>query len=60
MKILLVIALLITYGSIYPGNFTDAGPDALAEFLADRKWVTSLSDLLGNTALFAPFGFIGG
>lgn len=60
MKILLVIALLITYGSIYPGNFTDAGPDALAEFLADRKWVTSLGDLLGNTALFAPFGFIGG
>ncbi len=60
MKIVLIIAVLIAYGSIYPGNFSEAAPDALAHFFSDTRWFTSLSDTLANIALFIPLGLAGG
>ena len=57
MRTLLVIAFLIAYGSLYPGNFSPAGAGAVGKFLTDWGWFTSLGDLLGNVALFFPLGF---
>ncbi len=59
-KILIVLILLITYGSLYPGNFTNTDPDALERFFTDLRWMTSLGDTLGNIALFLPLGVAGG
>lgn len=59
-KILIVLVLLITYGSLYPGNFSHAAPDAFEQFFANTLWVTSIGDLLGNIALFLPLGINGG
>jgi hypothetical protein len=57
MRVLLVIAVLIAYGSLYPGDFSPSrGGDAVGKFLTDWRWFTSLTDLLGNVALFFPLG----
>src|SRR5690242_15701230 len=56
MRALLVIATLIAYGSLYPGDFSSSREGALGKFLTDWRWFTSLSDLLGNVALFFPLG----
>ncbi|SEK30822.1 VanZ family protein [Nitrosovibrio tenuis] len=56
MRILLVIALLIAYGSLYPGDFSSSGKGAVTNFLTDWRWFTSLGDVLGNIALFIPLG----
>jgi hypothetical protein len=59
-KLLAVIAALITYGSLYPFQF--AVPEAHAEAwarLLGGALRTSKGDLLGNLALFFPFGFAG-
>lgn len=58
MKTLLVITLLIIYGSLYPGDFLTPEPDALEKFFTDLRWTTSLSDMLGNVMLFVPFGLV--
>lgn len=60
MRILLVIALLIIYGSLYPGNFSQPEPGVLENFFSDWRWMTSLSDMLGNVVLFIPFGLASG
>lgn len=60
MRILLVIALLIIYGSLYPGSFSQPEPGVLENFFSDWRWMTSLSDMLGNVALFIPFGLASG
>lgn len=52
------VATLIAYGSLFPFHFV-APADfraSLESLLADRKFWTSLSDVLGNVALFMPFG----
>lgn len=59
MRVLSVIALLIAYGSLYPGNFVTPGAGAMKEFLADWRLFTSRGDLLGNLALFFPLGIAG-
>ena len=59
-KILIVLVLLITYGSLYPGNFSYADPDSFEQFFTNMLWVTSIGDLLGNIALFLPLGINGG
>lgn len=59
MRILLVIALLIGYGSLYPGNFSAPEAGAMKKFLTDWRLFTSLGDLLGNIALFFPLGMAG-
>ncbi len=59
-KILIVLVLLITYGSLYPGNFSHADPDSFEQFFTNMLWITSIGDLLGNIALFLPLGINGG
>ena len=58
MKTLLIITLLIAYGSLYPGNFLAPEQDAFQKFFSDWRWATSLSDMLGNVILFVPFGLV--
>jgi len=54
MRVLLVIVLLIAYGSLFPGNFFTPSTGGLEEFLANRYLFTSKGDVLGNIALFFP------
>ncbi|SEI62440.1 VanZ family protein [Nitrosomonas eutropha] len=58
-KVLTVLVLLITYGSLYPGNFTHAAPGALEQFFINPEWTTSIGDILGNIVLFLPLGIAG-
>jgi hypothetical protein len=53
-----IIAVLITYGSLFPFDFVAPANfrTALVTLLADRLFWTSLSDVLGNVALFVPLG----
>ncbi|KIO49374.1 VanZ family protein [Nitrosospira sp. NpAV] len=59
MRILSVIAVLIAYGSLYPGNFSTPDAGAVKQFLTDWHLFTSPGDLLGNIALFFPLGMAG-
>jgi glycopeptide antibiotics resistance protein len=59
MRILSVIAVLIAYGSLYPGNFSTPDAGAVTQFLTDWRLFTSPGDLLGNIALFFPLGVAG-
>ncbi|ARO86472.1 VanZ family protein [Nitrosospira lacus] len=59
MRILSVIAVLIAYGSLYPGNFSTPDAEAARQFLTDWRPFTSPGDLLGNIALFFPLGMAG-
>jgi hypothetical protein len=59
MRILALIALLIAYGSLYPGDFSSADENALKAFLGDWRLFTSTGDVLGNIALFFPLGMAG-
>lgn len=58
MKTLLIITLLIIYGSLYPGDFLTPEQGAFEKFFTDWRWTTSLSDMLGNVMLFIPFGLV--
>ncbi|MXS84665.1 VanZ family protein [Nitrosomonas sp. HPC101] len=58
-KILIVLILLITYGSLYPGNFTSTAPGAFEQFFTDPRWTPSIGDILGNIVLFLPLGIAG-
>lgn len=59
MRILALLALLIAYGSLYPGNFSSPGEGALETFLGNWRLLTSVGDMLGNIALFFPLGMAG-
>ncbi len=61
IRILAVIAALITYGSLYPFNFVWPVSHAAAweKLFFDWTPFTSRGDALGNFALFLPFGFAG-
>ncbi|SFU50950.1 VanZ like family protein [Nitrosomonas eutropha] len=58
-KVLAVLVLLITYGSLYPGNFTSTASGAFEQFFTNPEWITSIGDILGNIALFLPLGIAG-
>jgi len=55
---LLLVAVLVTYGSLYPFRF--ARPHsvrlALRELFAHPGWWTSIGDVAGNVLLFVPMG----
>lgn len=57
-RLLVLITILIVYGSLYPFHFSMAKPDALAHLFSDRHLFTSPGDMLGNVLLFAPLGLI--
>ena len=59
--LLLIVVLLIVYGSTYPFNFSSAHADPWAwqQFLSNWNLTTSLGDVLGNLGMFIPFGLIG-
>ncbi len=62
MRILfLLVAFLIAYGSVYPFtvDLETAGAAEWREFLASWRASNSLGDMLGNIALFVPFGYLG-
>lgn len=59
-RLLLLIALLIGYGSLYPLDFTAAPQwrrQALELFTAP-DWHMSRGDLVGNVLLFMPYGLV--
>lgn len=59
-SILTVVALLISYGSLFPFNF-EAVHDLSAaanNLISDRSLPTGRGDLFGNIVLFVPYGFI--
>ncbi len=57
--LLVVIALLITYGSLYPFTFV-APPEGVFERLfAEAFSGSSRGDVLGNVGLFIPWGLLG-
>ena len=57
-RLLVLITILIVYGSLYPFNFSMAKPGALVHLFSDRNLFTSMGDMLGNVFLFAPLGLI--
>jgi VanZ family protein len=59
--LLLVCAVLVVHGSLYPYHFIEPASfkDALAELLSRRHWWTSRGDVLGNVVLFVPLGALG-
>ena len=59
--LLLVCAVLVVHGSLYPYHFIEPASfrDALAQLLARRHWWTSRGDVLGNVVLFLPLGALG-
>lgn len=59
MRILSIIAVLIAYGSLYPGNFSESDAGAVKKFFTDWRVVTSRGDMLGNLVLFFPLGMAG-
>lgn len=58
-KYLGIIALLISYGSLYPFSFSAAAPGAIARLFSALDLFGSLGDLLGNVGLFMPWGLVG-
>jgi len=61
LKILIGISLLIIYGSFYPFDFDFGTVSAikLSKALSFNPFATSRGDILGNVALFIPFGLAG-
>ncbi|MEQ8663163.1 MAG: VanZ family protein [Gammaproteobacteria bacterium] len=55
---LAVTVVLIVHGSLYPYNFTSAHPGSLRRLLEMPPLGMSLGDLLGNIALFLPYGLL--
>lgn len=56
-----VVVILLAYGSLYPFDFVASGPlwPAVQRVLQDWSTGESRGDILGNVALFVPFGFFG-
>ena len=59
--LLFLVACLITYGSLYPFEFSQDGVNqaAIDAFLASWSVPSSRGDILGNVVLFIPLGLIG-
>ena len=59
MRIIFVIALLIGYGSLYPGNFSAPEAGAMKKFLTDWRLFTSLRGPSGAISRCFPLGMAG-
>ena len=59
--LLLLLAILVTYGSLYPFGFRadDASWPHFLEFITDWSIRTSRGDFIANILLFGPIGFVG-
>lgn len=59
-QLLVLVALLISYGSVYPFGFEARPIDTaqLVAFLSTYYGPTTLSNVVANIVLFAPFGFL--
>lgn len=59
-QLLVLVAFLIGYGSVYPFGFEarTIGAAQLAAFLSTYYGPTTLSNVVANIVLFAPFGFL--
>lgn len=53
------LALLIVYGSLYPFDVTRPEPSALQRLFLDWTLLSTRGDMLGNLALFVPWGLAG-
>jgi len=53
------LALLIVYGSLYPFDIAKPEPDALRRLFHDWTLISTRGDMLGNLALFVPWGLAG-
>lgn len=56
-----LVLVLILYGSLYPFNFSSVQPSAetIEAFLRSWQHFGGRGDVLGNVALFVPYGFLG-
>lgn len=52
-------AVLITYGSLYPFDFSPVAPEAMRRLFADWQLMGSRGDIVGNVILFVPWGLVG-
>lgn len=62
VRVLFVISIIaITYGSLFPFMLIPGGPSAedVQAFLSSWSELPSRGDILGNVALFIPFGVFG-
>lgn len=58
--IFILVAVLVSYGSLYPFTFGGGGWDEVLDLLRSAMELPrSRADLLGNFALFVPFGYCG-
>jgi VanZ family protein len=53
------LGLLIVYGHLYPFEFRSPQPGALVHMLSNWTLISSRGDMLGNVALFVPWGLGG-
>ncbi len=53
------LALLIVYGSLYPFDAAKPEPEALRRLFRDWTLISTRGDMLGNLALFVPWGLAG-
>jgi len=58
-KYLVVLAVLISYGSLYPFDFSVAPPGALGRLFSEADFGGSRGDVFGNIGLFVPWGVAG-
>jgi len=54
-----LLAIAIVYGSLFPFNYVAPAslPEAWRAFWSNTRLFTSIGDVLGNVALFVPWGF---
>lgn len=59
--VMILMAILISYGSFYPFDFRwhALGMDDFLSFLFTADQQTTRGDIIGNVALFLPYGFAG-
>jgi VanZ family protein len=53
------LSLLILYGSLYPFEVTEPAPGALQRLFSEWTLTSTRGDMLGNVALFVPWGLAG-
>ncbi len=54
-----IVCLVIVYGSLFPFQFSlDIDQSALKNFLGSWKEINRSGDIIGNIALFIPFGLL--
>lgn len=56
--LLAALAALVLYGSLYPFNFAPPARADVAAFWLDWRIANSIGDVLGNVALFVPWGTV--